>query len=152
MRCLRICATPDGHSHFGEIDIPVTKRSIFRDAAPFELSAHYPAQRLRFTRIPSGMREVAWHTVPERVLTVRLDGAVEYETSDGEVRHVPAGGFVLVEDTHGKGHISSVARSAVAGGRQRLLLQPREPAPCRIELPPFRCGADRPLDHAAERA
>jgi hypothetical protein len=43
--------------------------------------------------------------VPERVLTVRLDGAVEYETSDGEVRHVPAGGFVLVEDTHGKGHI-----------------------------------------------
>ena len=94
MNCLRIYATPDGHSHFGEIDIPVTKRSIFPDAAPFELSAHYPAQHLRFTRIPQGMREVAWHTVPERVLTVRLDGAVEYETSDGEVRHVPAGGFV----------------------------------------------------------
>jgi hypothetical protein len=44
--------------------------------------------------------------VPERVLTVRLDGAVEYETSDGEVRQVQAGSFVLVEDTHGKGHIS----------------------------------------------
>jgi hypothetical protein len=28
------------------------------------------------------------------------------------VRHVPAGGFVLVEDTHGKGHISR--RSAAA--------------------------------------
>jgi hypothetical protein len=52
------------------------------------------------------MREVAWQRVPERVLTVRLDGAVDYETSDGEVRHVPAGGFVLVEDTHGKGHLS----------------------------------------------
>jgi hypothetical protein len=34
------------------------------------------------------------------------DDAVEYETSDGEVRHVPAGNFVLVEDTHGKGNIS----------------------------------------------
>ncbi|HEX6842913.1 MAG TPA: hypothetical protein VF113_15360, partial [Stellaceae bacterium] len=43
---------------------------------------------------------------------MRLDGAVDYETSDGEVRHVPAGGFVLVEDTHGNGHISSVARTA----------------------------------------
>ena len=52
------------------------------------------------------MREVAWHKVPEPVLTVRLDGSVDYETSDGEVRHVPAGSFVLVEDTHGKGHLS----------------------------------------------
>ena len=52
------------------------------------------------------MHEVGYHTVPERVLAVRLNGAVEYETSDGEVRHVQAGSFVLVEDTHGKGHIS----------------------------------------------
>lgn len=53
-----------------------------------------------------GMRQVDWHTVPDRVLTVRLDGSVEYETSDGEVRRVAAGEFVLVEDTHGKGHLS----------------------------------------------
>ncbi|MBO0710962.1 MAG: hypothetical protein J2P47_06755 [Acetobacteraceae bacterium] len=106
MKCLRIYATPDGESHFDEVDIPTTKRSIFPNTAPFELSAHYPASRVRFTRIPAGMRHVAWHTVPERVLTVRLDGSVEYETSDGEVRRVPAGSFVLVEDTHGKGHSS----------------------------------------------
>jgi hypothetical protein len=31
---------------------------------------------------------------------------VEFETSDGEVRRLPAGKAVLVEDTHGKGHIS----------------------------------------------
>jgi len=106
MKCLRIYASPDGESHFDEVDIPTSKKPIFPDAAPFELSAHYPASRIRFTRIPAGMRQVSWHTVPERVLTVRLDGSVEYETSDGEVRHVPAGGFVLVEDTHGKGHLS----------------------------------------------
>ena len=112
MRCLRIYATPDGESHFDEIDIPTTQRSIFPDTAPFELSAHYPASRIRFTRIPAGMRDVGWHRVPERVLTVRLDGAVEYETSDGEVRHVAAGGFVLVEDTHGKGHVSRHSAAA----------------------------------------
>jgi hypothetical protein len=61
---------------------------------------------MEFTQIPAGMRQVDWHTVPARVLTVRLTGAVEYETSDGEVRHVCAGEFVLVEDTHGKGHLS----------------------------------------------
>jgi len=101
MKCLRIYATPDGESHFDEIDIPTDKRPVSPEIAPFELSAHYPASRIRFACIPAAMREV-----PERVLTVRLDGSVEYETSDGEVRHVQAGSFVLVEDTHGKGHIS----------------------------------------------
>jgi hypothetical protein len=106
MRCLRIYATPDGQSHFDEVDIPTIERPIFPGIAPFELSANYPASRVRFTRIPAAMHEVGSHTVPERVLTVRLDGSVQYETSDGEVRHVAAGSFVLVEDTHGKGHIS----------------------------------------------
>ncbi|HTP03117.1 MAG TPA: hypothetical protein VMJ64_17200 [Anaerolineales bacterium] len=106
MRCLRIYATSDGESHFDEVEIPTTATQVFPDVAPFELSARYPASHIRFTRIPAGMRDVGWHTVPERMLTVRLDGSVEYETSDGEVRYVSAGSFVLVEDTHGKGHIS----------------------------------------------
>ncbi|TPW28535.1 hypothetical protein FJU08_17150 [Martelella alba] len=106
MHCLRIYATPDGESHFGEIDLPTTKTAVHPDAVAFDVTASYPASRMRITHIPAGMREVAWHTVPEPVLTVRLDGAVEYETSDGAVRHVTAGTFVLVEDTHGKGHLS----------------------------------------------
>lgn len=52
------------------------------------------------------MREVAWHRVPEPVLTERLDGSVDYDISDGEVRHVSTGSFVLIMDTHGKGHLS----------------------------------------------
>jgi quercetin dioxygenase-like cupin family protein len=51
-------------------------------------------------------QEVDWHTVPQRVLTVRLDGSAEYQTSDGDKRLVPAGSFILFEDTHGKGHKS----------------------------------------------
>ena len=46
-----------------------------------------------------------------------LDGVVAFETSDREVRRVSAGGYVLVEDTHGKGHIS---RHPVEG--QNLIL------------------------------
>ncbi len=121
MRCLRIYATPDGESHFDEIVIPTTKRPVFPDIAPFELSAHYPASRIRFTRIPATMHEVGYHTVPERVLTVRLDGSVEYETSDGEVRHVR-------QLCPGRGH----ARKGT-------------------HLSPFRRGADRYLDYAAKR-
>ena len=107
MKCLRIYATPDGESHFGEVEIPMTaKLTVAPGAKPFQVSQLYPASSMEVTQIPAGMRQVDWHTVPARVLTVRLTGAVEYETSDGEVRHVSAGEFVLVEDTHGKGHLS----------------------------------------------
>jgi hypothetical protein len=97
MKCLRIHATPDGESHFDEVELPTTKRSVHPDAVPFEVTASYPASHVRITRIPAGMREVSRHRVPDSVLTVRLDGSVEYETSDGEVRHVPAGSFVLYQ-------------------------------------------------------
>jgi hypothetical protein len=106
MKCLRIFATPDGESHFGDADIPTTTMPLFPDEAPFLLSGHYPASRIRFVRVPAGVREAGWHTPPGRVLAVWLDGIVEFEASDGEVRRVSAGGFVLVEDTHGRGHIS----------------------------------------------
>ena len=106
MRCLRIFATPDGESHFGECELPTISASLFPDEAPFDLSKHYPASRIRFVGIPAGIRETGWHNPPERLLAVWLNGEVEFETSDGTVRRVSAGGFVLVEDTHGRGHIS----------------------------------------------
>jgi hypothetical protein len=112
MKCLRIYATPDGASHFDEVELPTTTRSVHRVAVPFEVSASRQASRVRLTRIPAGMGEVAWHTVPDPVLTVRPDGSVEYETSDGEVRHVRAGSFVLVEDIHGKGRPSRYSAKA----------------------------------------
>ena len=106
MKCLRIFATSDGESRFDEVEIPTTPRSVHPGATPFDVTHSYPASRVRFARIPAGMRPVDWHMVPEPVLTVRLDSSVEYETSDGEVRTIAAGGVVLVADTHGKGHLS----------------------------------------------
>jgi hypothetical protein len=106
MKCLRIYSTADGESHFDEVEIPTSSRQVHPNAAAFEVSANYEATRIRFTRIPSGAGQVDWHTVPERVLTVRLDGSADYQTSDGDERRVPAGSFVLFEDTHGRGHKS----------------------------------------------
>jgi hypothetical protein len=106
MKCLRIYSAADGESHFDEVEIPTSSGRVHPNAAAFEVSANYVATRIRFTRIPAGAGQVDWHTVPERVLTVRLDGSAEYQTSDGDERLVPAGGFVLFEDTHGKGHKS----------------------------------------------
>jgi hypothetical protein len=72
MKCLRICATPDGESHFGDADIPTTTMPHFPNESPFRLSGHYPASRIRFVHVPAGVREAGWHTPPGRVLGVRL--------------------------------------------------------------------------------
>jgi len=128
MRCLRIYATPDGQSHFGEVEIAMMAAPLFPNEATFGLSAHYPASRIRFVHVPAGVQEAGWHTPPGRVLAVWLDGVVEFETSDGEVRRVPAGGFVLVEDTHGKGHISRHP----PGGQNVILIT----LPDGLDLPP----------------
>jgi hypothetical protein len=106
MKCLHIYATPDGESHFGEVEIATTMTPLFPNEAPFELSAYYPASSIRFVHIPAGVREAGFHIPPDRVLAIWLDGQVEFETSDGQVRRLSAGNAVLVEDTHGKGHIS----------------------------------------------
>jgi len=39
MKCLRIYATPDGESHFDEVELPTTTRSVHPVAVPFEVSA-----------------------------------------------------------------------------------------------------------------
>ncbi len=106
MKCLRVYSTADGESHFDEVEIATTPRQVHPSAAVFEASSKYMASSIRFTQIPADAGQVDWHTVPERVLTVRLDGSAEYQTSDGDVRSVPAGSFVLFEDVNGKGHKS----------------------------------------------
>ena len=122
MRCLRVYAAPDGESYVGEIDIPVTQRSIFPNSAPFELSAHIRHSTSASPACPSGMREVALHTVPERA-------------------HRAARWRRRVRDERWRGAVRSGRRLRAGGGHARQ-------GP---HLPPFRRGADRPLDHAAER-
>jgi hypothetical protein len=43
---------------------------------------------------------------PRRQFIVHVEGEVEVEVSDGEVRRFSPGSVVLVEDTHGTGHIT----------------------------------------------
>ena len=96
MKCLRVYATPDGESRFNEVDLPMTTSlAVAPDAKPFlnvrALPCSERAGSLEF--LPGWDRLIG--IVPTRNLSVRLTGAVEYETSDGEVRHVSAGEFVL---------------------------------------------------------
>jgi quercetin dioxygenase-like cupin family protein len=55
-----------------------------------------------------------WHNAPVRQYIVLLDGNIEIEVSDGEVRQFSGGDVLLVEDTSGKGH-----RTRTTDGQRR---------------------------------
>jgi 5-oxoprolinase (ATP-hydrolysing) len=60
--------------------------------------------------------------------------------------HLPD--ITVITPVFGEG---GATRSVVAGGRQRLLLQPREPAPTRASLDPMDDGTGQPLFYVASR-
>jgi hypothetical protein len=47
-----------------------------------------------------------------------LNGGTEFETSDGGIRRLSAGGLLLAEDTHGKGHLTRLP----ANGQQIVMI------------------------------
>jgi hypothetical protein len=104
--CLRIFADASGETHMEDVDIALQPRKLFKDNPPLRLSNNFAASWFNICHVPSGMHEVDWHNPPQRLLVLWLTGEVEFETSDGNIRRLPAGSAVLAEDTTGKGHIS----------------------------------------------
>jgi hypothetical protein len=92
VKCLRIFADGNGETHMED--------------TPLRLSENLPASWYNICYVPTGMGEVDWHNPPQRLLVLWLTGEVEFETSNGDIRRLPAGSVVLAEDTTGKGHIS----------------------------------------------
>jgi hypothetical protein len=103
---LRIFADESGETHMEDVAIALGARQLFADNPPLRLSENFSASWCNLCRVPAGMGEVSWHNPPQRLLVLWLSGEVEFETSDGDIRRLPAGSVVLAEDTTGKGHIS----------------------------------------------
>ena len=107
VKCLRIYSDAQGESHFGEFEVELKLTHYAPPMPPFGVSAPLPAARLLFASLPAEYYG-DWHPTPCRQWGVILRGESEIEASDGEVRHLRPGDFLLVEDTTGKGHRSRV--------------------------------------------
>jgi hypothetical protein len=57
MKCLRIYSTPDGESHFGEVDVATTLTPLFPNEARFRLTTQRHASALSIS--PQGCAETA---------------------------------------------------------------------------------------------
>lgn len=118
MKITRVHATPDGESHFDEVEIPL------QDAGEIgRLSAAFPARSVIF-RETGPDYAYDWHCAPQRQLIVLLDGTIEIEVSSGAKRRFSGGDLLLMEDTSGRGHRTRT----VDGRRRRSLFIPLDEA------------------------
>jgi hypothetical protein len=106
VKCLRIFADGNGET-LEDIDITLQPRKLFKDNPSLGLTENLPASWYNICYVPKGTGETDWHNPPQRLLVLWLTGEVEFETSDGDIRRLPAGSVVLAEDTTGKAHYPS---------------------------------------------
>ncbi len=100
MRITRLYSSPDGESHFEDIDIPL------KDGGDIgRLSERFKATGVIF-RETGPDYDYTWHNAPRRQYIIMLEGEVDIEASDGTKRRFQPGEILLVEDTSGRGHIS----------------------------------------------
>ena len=118
MKITRIFADANGESHFQDLDSSdLGKSGLGGNESSGKLST-LPVSALTFRETSDEKR--GWHCAPKPQLVILLDGLVEVEVSDGEIRQFKAGDLLLADDTSGKGHLTKVLSS----GTRRSLFVP----------------------------
>jgi hypothetical protein len=115
MKVTRIYSDKKGETHFEDLDL--SPRSTESDDIRVQVAVSTLIMRVT----GEGLRQ-GWHCSPCRQFVVLLDGEVQVEVSDGEVRLFTAGEIILAEDLSGKGHNTMV----LSHGKRRSLFIPLE--------------------------
>ena len=100
MKITRLYVDKQGETHFEDIEVKWEEEN-----KGGKMSRRFPATGIIF-RQSGGDYDYDWHNAPRKQYIINLDAGVEITVSDGEKRVLKAGEVFLVEDTHGKGHIS----------------------------------------------
>jgi hypothetical protein len=116
LKYVRLYSGPDGESHFEDVELELSDSGRGTD-----VSVEFPASSVNFAnfRDDYGFDQ---HTAPRDRFVVMLTGAIEVETSDGEVRTLGPGTVLRAEDLTGVGH-----KSRVVGSGERLAMYVQVP-------------------------
>ena len=108
MEVLRISVDGGGGSRSSCVAIELEGRPFALGVPPLLVSQPTSCQAISFVEFPEEIRDTAPHPAPRRQFGTVLNGVAETETSDGEVRRLRPGSVVLLEDTHGRGHVTRI--------------------------------------------
>ncbi len=107
MRYVRIYSEDGGGSAFEDVDAAMSERHVVDGVPPLLVSEPLPVTALIFVEQRPGDPDWEPHVAPRRQWVMCLRGRVAIAVSSGERREFGPGELVLLEDTEGKGHVST---------------------------------------------
>ena len=110
---IHVFSDASGCTHFKQTEVKTELKDFAPPAAPLRVSEFQPARRWGLLVLPVGW-DSSWHPTPVRQLIVCLSGQFEMTVGDGLSRRFGPGDMVLLEDTHGQGHVTKVIGSQEA--------------------------------------
>ena len=111
MKYVRLYAGDDGQARFEDLEFTFAPRDFAPPAPPVNVSEPVEASGFMMLRLPAGWRDAA-HPAPARQFMIIVAGSAEV-AAGGETRLLSTGDVILVEDTTGPGHGTTVLEDAV---------------------------------------
>jgi hypothetical protein len=118
---IRVFADDAGESHIETGTITVQSERFAPPAPPLDVSAVSRAAGWNLLRFAADWVG-GWHCTPYRQWMFLLAGQVTVHASDGSRCDLRAGSICLLEDTRGKGHLTTIV-----GGEEVLMAAVRIP-------------------------
>ena len=112
-------------SVFGPFDPEMTPRTFLEGVPDFAAGPDIAARRLYFLDLPTGWQGT-WHPSPCRQVFVFFSGSLRMEVSETCSEVFTTGDVLLMENTRGKGHRSTVESEVSVSGMLVQLEVPDE--------------------------
>jgi mannose-6-phosphate isomerase-like protein (cupin superfamily) len=106
VRYVRLYTGGDGQARFEDSEFTLAPTEFAPPAPPVNVSEPVSASAFMVLRSPAGWTD-AEHPAPARQFMIVLEGLLEV-SAGGETRRLSPGDMLLVEDTTGPGHGSTV--------------------------------------------
>ena len=107
MNYFKIFSLSNGESEVEELKFNLSTEDFIKGTPSFPMEDLGNANTLKVACVPSGW-DGGWHSTPVLQWVVTLSGAAEMQVSSGSVIRLARGVPVLLTDTSGKGHHTSV--------------------------------------------
>ena len=111
---IRLFADADGESCFEDVTVDLTRGDLLvRGADALAIAPFLQSEGTFFAVTPPSWKGTALHPAPRRFIAITLEGEYEVTTSKGDTRRIAKGTVLIIEDTTGKGHSTSLLSGRV---------------------------------------
>jgi hypothetical protein len=104
----RLFTDERGSSRLAEVDIELSVGFAAPPVEPLHFAQFLAPDDTFWIGAPTNWKGDAVHPAPRRAIFVTVRGEYQVTTSDGVARRFPAGSVLIVEDTTGDGHSTTI--------------------------------------------